>query len=190
MNTHMDGWKVSFDGTRAKLVTGPCWAVVTYFRSYDGREVPDSRVVESLHHEQPRLDRLQEKYLYPAAGSVKQYDFAYHRMAACLPARPRWWLEAGGDNEDGLEEGYVACDARDLPGVEKVYRKVEVARLTTDELRELYLEWARTHVVKEAETPAMDFALHVLAELGGEPEGRSERRYSELVRPSRRLAGR
>ena len=97
MGMRMDGWKVSYDGSSAKIHEGPCWAVVTYFRAYDGREVPDSHVVESLHLDRPALDRLIEKYQYPAPNSIKMYDFAYGRMAVGAAYREGW--SAGGTSE-------------------------------------------------------------------------------------------
>ena len=188
MNMRMDGWKVSFDGSRAKIVEGPAWAVITYFRAYDGREVPDSRLVRSLHHDRPTLDRLIERYQYPAPGSVQQFDFAYGRMGLAVSDRPAPSREPEPEGS-ALDTQIIWPDADDLPGVEKVYRKVEIERLSAEDIRELYVDWARHRVVKDCESPETDFALHVLAELGGEPEGRSERRYSALVRPSRHLNG-
>jgi hypothetical protein len=164
----MDGWKVSHDGIRAKIMEGAYWAVVTSFRAYSGREVPDSHVVESLHNDRPSLDRLIEKYQYPAPGSVKQYDFAYGRMACAVSYREGWLTEPATDAPETTNNESVWCDAEDLPGVEKVYRKVEVIRLTAPEVQDLYLDWARTRVLKDGDPLSLEFALHVLAELGGE----------------------
>jgi hypothetical protein len=168
MNMKMDGWKVSYDGSRSKIVEGPCWAVVTYFRAYDGRDVPESYLVESLHRDRPSLDRLIEKYQYPAPGSVKQYDFAYGRIPCAVPYRED--LAFAYEPELGEEHSneFVYTDAEDQPGVEKVFRKVEVVRLTAADVQDLYLDWARTRVLKDADPASLEFALHVLAELGGE----------------------
>src|SRR5262249_591246 len=87
MSLRMDGWKVSREGGRLKIVEGPRWAVVTFFRAYGGREVPDSQIVESLHKDRPALEHLIVKYQYPAPGSLKQYDFAYGRMATAVAYR-------------------------------------------------------------------------------------------------------
>jgi hypothetical protein len=169
MNMRMDGWKVSYDGIRSKIVEGPCWAVVTYFRAYGGRDVPDSHLVESLSRERPSLDRLIEKYQYPAPGSIKQYDFAYGRLAtAAVAYREGWYPGSSTEFADEQNGELISGDAEDLPGVEKVYRKVEVVRLTADEVHDLYLDWARTRVSRESDPASLDFALHVLAELGGE----------------------
>jgi hypothetical protein len=163
----MDGWKVSYDGVRAKIFEGPCWAVVTYYRAYAGRDVPDSHQVESLHKDRPALDRLVAKYQYPASGSVKQFDFAYGRMASSVAYRealePSSWADEFEQPDDG-----AYSDTEDAPGVEKVYRKVELVRLSSREVRDLYLDWARSRVLHEGEEPSLEFALHVLAELGGE----------------------
>jgi hypothetical protein len=168
MDMRMDGWKVSYDGIRAKIVTGPCWAVVTYFRAYDGREIPDSHVVESLHHDRPSLDRLTAKYQYPAPGSIKQYDFAYGRMMTAVAYRESSAFATVPSCEEDQPPWLVFGDAEDQPGVEKVFRKVEVVRLTPDDVQDLYLDWARARILKEHESPSLEFALHVLAELGGE----------------------
>jgi hypothetical protein len=168
MDMRMDGWKVSYDGIRAKIVAGPCWAVVTYFRAYDGREIPDSHVVESLHHDRPSLDRLIAKYQYPAPGSIKQYDFAYGRMMCSVAYRESPAFATGLSYEEEQPNEFVFGDAEDQPGVEKVFRKVEVVRLTKDDVEDLYLDWARARILKEQESASLDFALHVLAELGGE----------------------
>jgi hypothetical protein len=164
----MDGWKVSHDGVRAKILQGPCWAVVTYFRAYDGREVPESHVVESLHHDRPNLERLIAKYQYPAPGSTKQYDFAYHRMMAAAAYResPSFALVPSIDDEQPMD--YVFDDAEDQPGVEKIHRKVEIVRLTKADVEDLYLDWARTRILRESDSASLEFALHVLADLGGE----------------------
>jgi hypothetical protein len=164
----MDGWKVNQDVNRPKIIEGPCWAVITFFRSYDGREVPDSQVVESLHRDRPSLDRVIEKYQYPAPGSVKQYDFAYGRMACAARYRETWEPAREFASEDEEFSDFTFTDDEDQPGVEKVYRKVEVARLTPADVQDLYLDWARSRVLKEGDSPSLDFALHVLAELGGE----------------------
>jgi hypothetical protein len=169
VNLRTDGWKISYDGSRSKIIEGPCWAVVTYYRGYAGREVPESHVVESLHKDRPDLERLIAKYQYPAPGSIKQYDFAYGRMASAVSYRsePSSYSEAPEFEHDQADE-YVPSDAEDEPGIEKVYRKVEVVRLSGDEVRDLYLDWARSRVVHEGDPVSLDFALHVLAELGGE----------------------
>jgi hypothetical protein len=169
MSMRMDGWKVSFDGTRSKIVQGPALAVITCYRTYDGREVPEARIVESLHRDKPNLDGLHHKYQFPAPGSVKQYDFAYGRMLTAAPAGGGWSYDLDPDLGHEPDAEYVPWDAEDLPGVEKVYRKVEVVRLTDDEIRDLYVDWARSCVSQETESPSVDFALHVLAELSAEP---------------------
>jgi hypothetical protein len=166
MNLRMDGWKVSYDGSRAKIVEGPCWAVVTFFRAYNGRELPESHVVESLHTHRPSFDHLLEKYQFPAPGSIKQYDFAYGRMVGAATYREDWSCAPRLDYEDDQSE-FVSSDD-EQPGMESVYRKVDVIRLTADEVRDLYLDWARTRVAREADPLSLEFALHVLAELGGE----------------------
>jgi hypothetical protein len=166
MDLRMDGWKVSLVGDRAKIITGPAWAVVTFYRSYDGKEVPEPRVVESLHRDRPNLEPLVDKFQFPAPGSVKQYDFAYGRMLSAVAAGAGRSYDL--DPHLDRDGGYDSWDAEDLPGVEKVYRKVEVIRLTDAEIRELYLDWARSRVLKDPEAPGVEFALHVLAELGGE----------------------
>jgi hypothetical protein len=168
MNLRMDGWKVSYDGCRVKMHEGTCWAVVTYYRAYGGRDVPDSHVVESLHKDRPDLERLMARYLYPARGSIKQYDFAYGRMASavCYREGPTSGVLTEYDDEARGDAGYE--DSEDTPGVEKVYRKVEIVRLSPQEVRDLYLDWARSRVLREGEPASLDFALHVLAELGGE----------------------
>jgi hypothetical protein len=168
MDMRMDGWKVSYDGIRAKIVSGPCWAVVTFFRAYDGREMPDSHVVESLHYDRPNLERLIAKYQYPAPGSIKQYDFAYGRMVCAVAYRESPAFATGPSYEEEQTNEFVFGDAEDQPGMEKVFRKVEVVRLTKADVEDLYLDWARARVLKEHESPSLDFALHVLAELGGE----------------------
>jgi hypothetical protein len=166
MNLRMDGWTVSRDGARTKIVQGPCWAVVTYFRAYGGREVPDSFVVESLHKDRPSLEQLIAKYQYPAPGSVKRYDFAYGRMACAVAYREAPSYGTISDYEEGGADPFDSGE--DVPGVESVYRKVDVIRLPAAEVKELYLDWARTRVVGEGEPLSLEFALHVLAELGGE----------------------
>jgi hypothetical protein len=170
MSMHMDGWKVSYDGTRAKIFDGPCWAVVTYFRSYDGREVPESHIVESLHKDRPALDRVIEKFQYPAPGSIKLYDFAYGRMATGVAYREGWSSEGSSDFTDEHDNEFVFSDSdtEDQPGVEKVYRKVDVVRLTAAEVQDLYVDWAHARVLRDGDPAALEFALHVLAELGGE----------------------
>jgi hypothetical protein len=167
MDLRMDGWKVSLAADRAKIVKGPAWAVVTFYRTYDGKEAPEPRVVESLHRDRPNLEPLVDKYQFPAPGSVKQYDFAYGRMLSGVSAGAT--RSYGLDPRSERDGGYASWDAEDLPGVERVYRKVEAVRLTDAEIRELYVDWARGRVLKDPETPGVDFALHVLAELGGEP---------------------
>jgi hypothetical protein len=168
MNMRMDGWKVSYDGSRARIVEGPCWAVVTFYRAYDGRAVPESHLVESLHRERPSLDRLLEKFQYPAPGSVKQYDFAYGRMACATLYREDPPFANGPEWVDEQTNEFVFTDTEDQPGVEKVFRKVEVVRLTAADVQDLYIDWARTRVLKESDSASLDFALHVLAELAGE----------------------
>jgi hypothetical protein len=168
MNLRMDGWKVSREGGRLKMVEGPCWAVVTFFRAYGGREVPESQVVESLHKDRPALEHLIEKYHYPAPGSLKRYDFAYGRMATAVAYREAGSFAATVEPEDAEPEPFQSLDADDLPGVETVYRKVEVVRLPANEVKELYLDWARTRILREGDGQSLEFALHVLAELGGE----------------------
>jgi hypothetical protein len=168
MDMRMDGWKVSYDGARAKMIHGPCWGVVTFFRSYDGREVPDSHIVESVHHDRPNLERLIEKYQYPAPGSVKQYDFAYGRMATAVAYRESPVYAVDLAIEDETQDEFVFCDLEDKPGMEKVFRKVEMVRLTKGDVEDLYLDWARTRILKETDDPSLEFALHVLAEIGGE----------------------
>jgi hypothetical protein len=168
MTLRMDGWKVSYDGCRVKMHEGPCWAVVTYYRAYGGRDVPDSHVVESLHKDRPDLERLMARYLYPAPGSIKQYDFAYGRMASAVSYRECPAAGVLTEYDDQARGEFDVEDADDTPGVEKVYRKVEIVRLTSQEIRDLYLDWARSRILREGESPSLDFALHVLAELGGE----------------------
>jgi hypothetical protein len=170
MTMRMDGWKVSYDGIRARVLHGPCWAVLTYFRAYGGRDVPDSFVIESLHKDRPNLERLIEKYQYPAPGSIKLYDFAYRRMASSVAYREAIAavVTQPVGYADSNDSGICYEDAEEQPGVEKVYRKVDVIRLTDREMRDLYLDWARTRVLQEIESPSLDFALHVLADLGGE----------------------
>jgi hypothetical protein len=164
----MDGWKVSYDGSRVKMHQGPCWAVVTFYRAYGGRDVPDSHVVESLHKDRPDLERLMAKYLFPAPGSIKQYDFAYGRMACAVSYRESPSAGTLTEYDDETRGDVDFEDADDVPGLEKVYRKVEIVRLTPHEIRDLYLDWARTRVLRDGDPASMDFALHVLAELGGE----------------------
>jgi hypothetical protein len=164
----MDGWKVSYDGGRVKMHQGPCWAVVTFYRAYGGRDVPDSHVVESLHKDRPDLERLMAKYLFPAPGSIKQYDFAYGRMASAVSYREGPAAGTLTEYDDEIRGDVDFEDVDDMPGVETVYRKVEIVRLSTHEIRDLYLDWARTRVLREGDPASMDFALHVLAELGGE----------------------
>jgi hypothetical protein len=168
MSLKMDGWKVSQNGGRLKIVQGPCWAVVTYWRAYDGREVPDSHVAESLHRDRPELERLIEKYQYPAPGSVKQYDFAYGRMACATPYRESWESGYAAEPAEEEYEEFVFPDAEDEPGVEKVFRKVDIVRVTAAVVQDLYLDWARARILNEGDPPSLEFALHVLAEYGGE----------------------
>ena len=73
------------------------------------------------------------------------------------------------------ENGYVACAADDPPGVEKVYRKLDVIRLTAAEVRELYLDWARNRVLHGTNEAENEFAWHILSELGGERRTRKGR---------------
>jgi hypothetical protein len=168
MSLRMEGWKVSYDGVRAKIIEGPCWAVVTFYRAYGGRDVPDSHCVESLHRDRPVLDKLIVKYQYPAPGSIKQFDFAYGRMASAVAYREGYSPAGASEFEDEYKSDFVYSDAEDVPGVEKVYRKVEVERLSAAEIRDLYIDWAQTRVLHEGDPASLDFALHVLAELGGE----------------------
>lgn len=168
MNLRMDGWKVSRDGGRLKIVDGPCWAVVTFFRAYGGREVPDTYVVESLHKDRPGLEHLIQKYQYPAPGSLKRYDFAFGRMATAAAYREGACYGSVQDYDEDDLAGFQVEDGEDVPGVETVYRKVDVIRLPAAEVKDLYLEWARTRILREGDGQSLDFALHVLAELGGE----------------------
>ena len=100
-------------------------------------------MVETLQHDRPSLDRLIAKYQYPAPGSIKQYDFAYGRMASAVAYRESPTYAAVPSFEDDPPHEFDFGGVEDQPGVERVYRKVEAVRLTTDDLEALYLDWAR-----------------------------------------------
>jgi hypothetical protein len=161
----MDGWKVSNQGGQLKLVRGPCWAVVTFYRAYGGRDVPDSHVVESLHKDRPEFEHYVARYQYPAHGSIKLYDFAYGRMATTTAYREHWSTPTEFVD---LSDDWLSGEEDDQPGLEKVYRKVEIVHLRAAELDELYVDWARGRVLHEGDPASLEFARHVLAELGGE----------------------
>ncbi len=141
MSLRMDGWKVSYDGVRAKIIEGPSWAVVTYYRAYGGRDVPDSHCVESLHRDRPAFDKLIAKYQYPAPGSIKQFDFAYGRMASAAAYREGLSPAGTSEFEDEYKSDFVYSDAEDMPGVEGVSEGRGRIPDGAAEVRDLYIDW-------------------------------------------------